>query len=304
MHKIVDELVTIRDFIRWGTSQFNQAELGFTHGMPDALSEAVYLCLYALNLPPDFSTDYFDCVLSRDEKQAVIDNYQKRIEQRKPAAYITNEAWFAGLNFFVDERVLIPRSPLAEVIQHQFSPWVEPDNVQNIADLCTGSGCIAIACAYAFEQAEVLGSDISGDALEVAAINREQHGLEQRLQLIQSDLYAELPPCPYDIIISNPPYVSTGEMQTLTQEFNFEPASGLEAGEDGLDIVIPILQGARDFLSDDGILVVEVGYSQPLLEECLPTVPFYWLDFEHGGHGVFLLTAEQLEDHQATFDRA
>ena len=164
MKNVVDQLVTLRDLVRWGVSQFNQAELSFTHGLPDALSEAVYLCLYALNLPPDFSTDYFDCVLTTDEKQAVIDHYQKRIKECKPAAYITNEAWFAGLGFFVDERVLSPRSPLAEIIQRQFSPWVEPDNVRNIADLCTGSGCIAIACAYAFEQAEVLGSDISQDA--------------------------------------------------------------------------------------------------------------------------------------------
>jgi len=304
MKKVVDELSTLRDLIRWGVSQFNQAELGFAHGLPDALSEAVYLCLHALNLPPDFSADYFDCVLTGDEKQAVVESYQKRIKQRLPAAYITNEAWFAGLNFFVDERVLIPRSPLAEVIQRQFSPWIEPDYVLNIVDLCTGSGCIAIACAYAFEGAEVVGSDLSTEALEVAAINTGQHGLEQRVQLIQSDLYANIPQRPYDIIVSNPPYVSSEEMQTLAEEFSFEPASGLEAGEQGLDIVLPMLQGARDFLSDDGILVVEVGYTQPLLEECLPTVPFYWLDFEHGGDGVFLLTAQQLETHQATFDQA
>ena len=171
--QVANDLLTLRDLIRWGVSQFNAAELGFAQGMPTAIDEAVYLCLSALHLPPDFSIEYFDCRLTLDERLHVLDLYEQRIEQRKPAAYITNEAWFCGLSFYVDERVLIPRSPMAEIIQHQFSLWVAPDEVENILDLCTGSGCIAIACAYAFEQARVDASDISTDALAVAEINRQ-----------------------------------------------------------------------------------------------------------------------------------
>ncbi len=296
------ELMTLRDLIRWGVSAFNEADLSFVQGMPNALDEAVYLCLSALNLPPDFSEEFFDCVLTFEERKTVLEYYRQRIENKKPASYITNEAWFAGLSFYVDERVLIPRSPFAELVQQQFAPWINADEVSNILELCTGSGCIAIACATAFDQTEVVASDISGDALKVAEINRHNHGLEQRLQLIESDLYANVPLKPYDIIVSNPPYISEQEMAELTDELRAEPALGLAAGEAGLDVVIPLLQGAREFLSDHGILVVEVGYSQPALEASLPDVPFMWLDFEHGGEGVFLLTAQQLEDYQSDFD--
>ena len=302
IREIASELTTLRDLIRWGVSAFNQAELSFVQGMPNALDEAVYLCLSALNLPPDFSEEFFDCVLTFEERKTVLDYYHQRIEKKKPAAYITNEAWFAGLSFYVDERVLIPRSPFAELIQQQFAPWIAAEDVSNVLELCTGSGCIAIACAYAFDQAQVVASDISSDALEVAEINRQNHGLEQRLQLVESDLYANVPVKPYDIIISNPPYVSEQEMSELADELRAEPALGLAAGQAGLDVVIPMLQGAREFLSDHGILVVEVGYSQPALEAALPDVPFMWLDFEHGGQGVFLLTAQQLEDCQSDFD--
>lgn len=302
--EIANDLVTLRDLIRWGTSQFNAAELSFVQGMPTAIDEAVYLCLSALHLPPDFSVDYFDCVLTMDERLHVLNLFQQRIEQHKPAAYITNEAWFAGLSFYVDERVLIPRSPIAEMIHQQFSLWLAPEQVNNILDLCTGSGCIAIACAYAFEQAQVNASDISTDALAVAEINRQHHGLENRLKLIESDLFESIPEKCYDIIVSNPPYVSAQEMAQLPVEFEFEPGdSALAAGETGMDIVLPMLIQARDFLTDEGILVVEVGYSKPALEALLPEVPFFWVDFEFGGDGVFVLTAKQLETYQADFER-
>jgi len=302
--EIANDLVTLRDLIRWGTSQFNAAGLSFVQGMPTAIDEAVYLCLSALHLPPDFSVEYFDCVLTMDERLHVLSLFQQRIEQHKPAAYITNEAWFAGLSFYVDERVLIPRSPMAEIIQHQFSTWISPDQVENILDICTGSACIAIACAYAFEQAQVDASDISADALAVAEINRHNHGLEDRLDLIQSSLFESIPDKRYDIIISNPPYVAAQEMEQLPKEFDHEPGSlALAAGETGMDIVLPMLVQAKDFLSEDGILVVEVGYSKPLLENILPEVPFFWVDFEFGGDGVFVLTAEQLETYQADFER-
>ena len=303
--EIANDLVTLRDLIRWGTSQFNAAGLNFVQGMPTAIDEAVYLCLSALHLPPDFSVEYFDCVLTVDERLHVLNLFQQRIEEHKPSAYITNEAWFSGLSFYVDERVLIPRSPMAEIIQQQFSLWISAEQVSNILDLCTGSGCIAIACAYAFEQAQVDASDISSDALAVAEINRRNHVLENRLALIQSNLFESIPAKRYDIIISNPPYVSTQEMQQLPAEFDFEPGSlALAAGETGMDIVLPMLQQAGDYLTDEGILVVEVGYSKPALEQLLPEVPFFWVDFEFGGDGVFVLTASQLREYQVQFKQA
>jgi len=299
---IASELSTMRDLVRWGVSRFNQAELCFAHGMPTALDEAVYLCLAALHLPPDFSADYFDCRLTHDEKCRVLEYYRQRLQQRRPAAYITREAWFAGLSFYVDERVLIPRSPVAELIRQQFSPWIEYDGVGAILDLCTGSGCIAIACAYAFEHARVVASDVSADALTVAAINIDNHGMQERVELVEADLFENVPARRFDIIVSNPPYVSSAEMTGLPREFSYEPAAGLQAGNDGMDIVRRILKQAAEFLNDDGILVVEVGYSKPALEALLPDAPFTWLEFEHGGEGVFLLYASQLRDCRAMFD--
>jgi len=303
--EIATDLITLRDLIRWGTSQFNAAELSYTHGMPTAIDEAAYLCLSALHLPPDFSADYFDCVLTMEERLNVLNLFEQRIIQRKPSAYITNEAWFSGLSFYVDERVLIPRSPIAELIQQQFSPWVQAENVEAILDLCTGSACIAIACADAFEYAQVDASDVSADALAVAEINRQNHGLENRVNLIESNLFESIPEKRYDVIVSNPPYVSEAEMTQLAAEFEHEPGSlALTAGEDGLDLVLPMLQRAAEFLTDDGILIVEVGYSQAALEQVLPMVPFLWIEFEFGGEGVFLLTHSQLQAHQEDFATA
>ncbi len=299
---IAAELDTIRDLVRWGVSEFNKRGLCFAHGMPNALDEAVYLCLATLHLPPDLDEGYFDCRLTHSEKRNVLENYQARMTKRLPAAYITNEAWFAGLSFYVDQRVLIPRSPIAELIQQQFSPWIDAGRVENVLDLCTGSGCIAIACAYAFEQASIIGSDVSKDALDVAAINRRNHGLGERLRLIESNLFEKIPLQQFDIIVSNPPYVSEQEMAQLDKEFSFEPGGGLAAGATGMDIVIPILKQAGRYLSAHGILVVEVGYSMPALIELLPEVPFTWLEFAHGGEGVFVLTSEQLRTYQQMFD--
>ncbi len=293
--RVVQELSSLRDLVRWGVSRFNQAGLSFTQGMPDALDEAVYLSLHTLHLPPDFGADYFDCMLTTDERLKILEVFRQRVEQRLPAAYITREAWFSGLSFYVDERVLIPRSPIAELIQQRFEPWIEYQSVNRILDLCTGSGCIAIACAYVFDEAMVVASDLSRDALDVAEINRREHGLESRLSLLESDLFESINGQIFDIIVSNPPYISSAEMKTLATEFDHEPASALEAGADGMDLVIQILKRARSYLSDHGILVVEVGYSRPALEQRLPDMPFYWLDFEYGGDGVFLLTAEQLD---------
>ena len=296
-----EQLSTIRDCIRWGVSRFHQAGLFYGHGMASALDEAVYLSLFALHLPHDFPAEYFDSRITLEERQAVLQLLQRRVDEHKPAAYLTNEAWFCGLKFYVNDQVLVPRSPIAELIQQGFEPWVEAEQVESVLDLCTGSGCIAIACAYAFEDAEIDGVDISPAAIEVARRNVAEHQLEERVNMIQSDLFQQVPDKAYDIIVSNPPYVDGEDMASLPDEYLHEPELGLAAGDDGLDLVVPILQQARRYLNDEGILVVEVGNSWVALQEKYPQVPFYWLEFEQGGHGVFLLTAEQLDAYQGDF---
>lgn len=272
-----------------------QAELTFGHGMSSPLDEAAYLVLRALHLPIDTPETYWQSALTDSEKQDVLALLDRRITERKPAAYLTNEAWFAGLPFYVNESVLVPRSPMAELIEKQFYPWVDPAQVENILDLCTGSGCIGIASAYAFPNAHIDVSDISDAALDVTAINIERHNVKYQVTAYQSDAFDTLPTKQYDLIISNPPYVDAEDMAALTDEFQHEPALGLASGEDGLDLTRKILQQASDFLSPEGVLIVEVGNSQYALQENYPDVPFQWLSFERGGDGVFLLTAEQLK---------
>ncbi|TNF34715.1 MAG: 50S ribosomal protein L3 N(5)-glutamine methyltransferase [Gammaproteobacteria bacterium] len=304
LEQVADQLHTLRDCIRWGVSRFNQSGLFYGHGLSSALDEAVYLCLYALHLPHDFNSAWFDSHLTFEEKLQVLKLLQRRVDERLPAAYLTHEGWFCGLRFYVNENVLVPRSPIAELIENRFEPWVEPERVDSILDMCTGSGCIAIACAYAFDWADVDASDISPAALQVAQRNVKDHDLEDRVSLFESDLFENLPPRHYDIIVSNPPYVDAEDMASLPEEFLHEPELGLAAGHEGLDLVIPMLQQARQYLSDEGILVVEVGNSQNALQERFPNVPFTWLEFERGGDGVFLLTADQLDEYQEAFDDA
>jgi ribosomal protein L3 glutamine methyltransferase len=293
----MQQLRTVRDMVRWGASQFNAADLHFGHGINNAWDEALYLVRHVLHLSPQEDQWLADARLLTSEREAIVALLQRRITERKPAAYLTNEAWFAGLSFYVDERVIIPRSPIAELIEQHFSPWLDDKPVTRVLDLCTGSGCIAIACALAFPEARVDAIDISADALAVAERNVQRYGLEQHVRLIKSDLLAQLPISAdnrYDLIVCNPPYVDAQDMAALPAEFRHEPDLALAGGEDGLDLVEKILQQAADYLTDDGVLVIEVGNSEAAAITRFAQYPLTWLEFERGGHGVFLLTREQL----------
>ncbi len=279
----------------------SRAGVFFGHGTDNAYDEAAHLVLHVLSLDPWCNENSLRMPVSRSQLTAIDELLQKRIDTRKPAAYLTGKTWFAGLEFLVDERVLVPRSPIAELIGNRYQPWIADDRVHRILDLCTGSGCIAIASAMAFPTAQVDGSDISADALDLARSNVSLHKLDERVQLIESDLFAGLAGEKYDIIVSNPPYVPVTEHAELPDEYHREPDLGLVAGDDGLDIVRTILVEARQYLSDSGILVIEVGETQALLEKAYPHVPFTWLEFAHGGSGVFVMSAGELDEYAPHF---
>jgi ribosomal protein L3 glutamine methyltransferase len=294
------ELFTIRDYLRWGVSEFGRAGLFFGHGTDNAFDEARVLVMFGLSLPLDCAPELLDARLCLAERDELVRLIRRRVDERLPAAYLTHEAWFAGLSFYVDERVLVPRSPIAELIVQDFEPWLQ-FSPQRVLDMCTGSGCIGIACAYQFENAQVDLVDISRDALNVAEINIARHELTERILALQSDVFQALAGQTYDLIVSNPPYVDARDLAEMPTEFHREPAIGLASGADGLDLTRRILREAADYLSPEGILVLEVGNSWVALDEAFPVVPFMWLEFEHGGHGVFVMSREQLLEHAESF---
>ncbi|NCT67065.1 MAG: 50S ribosomal protein L3 N(5)-glutamine methyltransferase [Rhodanobacteraceae bacterium] len=294
---MTQELATIVDFIRYGASRFGAAGLTFGHSYDNALDEATHLVLHALHLPHDLSPAYGQARLTATEKQAVLALIDRRIDEQKPVAYLTGEAWFAGLKFKSDPRALVPRSPIAELIQAGFSPWLDERPVERALDLCTGSGCIGIAMAVHNPDWQVDLVDISDDALALARENVEFQDVGGRVRVLKSDLFANLAGERYDLIVSNPPYVTEQEYAALPPEYSHEPVLGLTAGPDGLDFALRILLAAPAHLTDDGVLIVEVGESERALVELLPQVPFNWVEFDVGQMGVFLLDRRDLVEH-------
>ena len=297
---VVEDLATIQDMMRWAYSYFNASDLYYGHGYDNAWDEAQQLVLAALYLPADVPEAMYQSRLTLVEKERVIHLIETRLGTRQPVAYLTNSAWFCGSEFYVDERTIVPRSPIGELVMQKFAGLIDHEP-KRILDMCTGSGCIAIACAQQFLEAEVDAVDLSLDALDVAQINIERHGLAERVFPISSDLFNDIPQDKYDLIVTNPPYVDEEDLDDMPQEFHFEPEMSLGSGADGLDITKRILAQAADYLTDNGVLVCEVGNSMVHLIEQFPTVPFNWIEFKNGGLGVFSLTRAQLVEHRHLF---
>jgi len=287
--------MNVEHLIRTIAGRFEEADLSYGHGTDNALDEAAWLVFATLELSHDDAPAVYTVEVDDTEVSTAMDIAERRVRERVPLAYLINQAYFAGHEFFVDERVLVPRSPFAELIEARFSPWLAEQAVRSAVDLGTGSGCIAIAIAHAFPDASVDAVDISADALDVTSINIENHGLTHRVTAVKSDFFAALSGKRYDLIVSNPPYVDRQDMESMPDEFHHEPELGLAAGDDGLESVHKILRDASRFLTDNGILVCEVGNSQPALEAAYPNTAFVWLEFSKGGAGVFLLTKSDLE---------
>lgn len=298
--QVYNELHSIQDFLRWTYSTFNRSDIYYGHGYDNAWDETMQLVLSTLDLPLDFPNELYSARLTRSEKEVLIRSVIQRIEKRIPVAYLTNQSWFCGLPFYIDERVIVPRSPINALIQDSFSDLLsEPP--KRILDMCTGSGCIAIACAVQFPDAEVDAVDLSPDALEVAEINIERHQLLHRVFPMQSDLFNDLAKVEYDLIVSNPPYVDEEDLADMPEEFHYEPEMALGSGVDGLEITKRILYAATDYLSEKGVLVCEVGNSMVHLIEQYPDVPFNWVELKNGGVGVFTLKKMDLIKYRHLF---
>ncbi len=288
-------LHTVRDYLRFAVSRFYQAKLFFGHGSNDAYDEAVYLILHTLHLPIDTLAPFLEAHLTPAEGAEVLNIIQRRVEQRIPAAYLTHEAFLGDYSFYVDERVIVPRSFIAELLRQQLSPWIaDPEAIASVLDLCTGSGCLAILASDAFPNARVDAVDLSPGALAVAARNVADYELAERITLIESDLFTKLTDCKYDLIISNPPYVDGVSVDALPQEYLHEPKMSLGSGEDGLDATRVILKYAAEHLTDNGILIVEIGHNRDILEAAYPKLPFTWLDVTAGDQFVFMLHRNDL----------
>jgi ribosomal protein L3 glutamine methyltransferase len=291
----MSELKTVRDFVRYAITQFKSAPIYYGHGTTNAEDEAWWLVLGFLKLPLTERETFLNAELTQEEQAGLTKLIKRRIEEKIPVAYLLNEAYLGGLKFYVNENVLIPRSPITELIENHFAPWLpEDEEYMNILDMCTGSGCLAILCAQYFPNATVDAVDISELALDVAQINVSAYKLEDRVNLFKSDLFEALPHKQYQVIISNPPYVDAKDLKEMPAEYGHEPVLGLEAGVDGLDIVRRILSEANKHLLPGGLLFLEVGNSADALEEAYPDLPFTWIDFEHGGDGVFVLQQQDL----------
>jgi ribosomal protein L3 glutamine methyltransferase len=289
------ELITVRDFIRYAVSRFNAAKLFFGHGSDNAWDEAVYLTLHTLHLPLDRLEPFLDARLLPEERVTLLDIITRRCQDRLPAAYLTHEAWLGEHRFYVDDRVIVPRSFIAELLDEQLTPWIDdPWAIESALDLCTGSGCLAILTALAFPNATVDAVDLSKDALTVAERNIADYHLVDRVRPVHSDAFTALAGRQYDLIISNPPYVDAEAVAALPPEYLHEPEMALGSGDDGLDFTRIILREARKHLSDDGILVVEIGHNRDALEAAYPTLPFVWLDTAAGDEYVFLLRSSDL----------
>ena len=286
-------LGSLRDILAYGEKLFIESNLFFGHGTTNAWDDAVYLSLFALGLPHDSSVSLLDSIPSEEERSRIFSLFDKRLETKIPSAYITKTAWFFDLPFFVDERVIIPRSPIANLIHQSFEPWVT--NPNTILDLCTGSGCIGISCAYVFKSANVVLSDISKGAIEVGEINIKNHDMAGRIKILKSDLFENLTNSKFDLIVSNPPYVDKQDLLSMPPEYHYEPKISLMAGDDGLSFVLRILRDVRDFLTEKGVLIVEVGNSRSALESMFPSIPFFWFEFSEGDAGVFMLTRDDLD---------
>jgi len=290
---------TVEDLIRHGAARFRTARLSFGHGMGDAVDEAAALVFHALGLAHADAAEAYRQQPSPDDVERLLATFEQRIARRVPAAYLMRRMWFAGHEFEVDERVIVPRSPIAELIDARFVPWLEPARVRRVLDIGTGSGCIAIACALALPAAQVDAVDLSPEALAVARRNVAHHAVGERVRLLEGDVYAPLGSERYELVVANPPYVSEGEMRRLPKEYRHEPDLALRAGSDGLDVARRILAGLPERLAPGGVLVLEVGNSEGRLQRAYPGVPFTWLEFERGGGGVCLLTQEQALRHAA-----
>jgi len=290
-----ESLITVRDWLRFAVSRFNEARLSFGHGSDNAFDEAAYLILHTLHLPLDRLEPFLDASLTHGESEQVQAVIERRVKERIPAAYLTREAWLGEHRFYVDERVIVPRYFIAELLHEQLAPWVEdPHAVGSVLDLCTGSGCLAILAALAFPGSRIDAVYLSRDALAVAAKNVADYGLADRVELVESDLFAALNGRTYDVIISNPPYVNAESVAALPPEYRAEPALALGSGEDGLDATRRILAQAQSHLNPGGLLLVEIGHNRDALEAAYPTLPFTWLDTERGDQFVFMLRREDL----------